>query len=296
MASYYDSDLDGRVTAYGDVYEKEELTAASNTHPYGTYLRVTRLDTRESVIVKVIDKGPYVEGRIIDLSYAAARELNMLDEGVVEVKVEVHKRSSEQPPNTLSGRQAGDTANTQLVRQYLGGEPTEATTATRAPGPVNTSPGRPAQTTQQSDSKYGLYRIKIEQTPPTGFGVQVSVITDYAMVIKRIADLQAQHFDDGILLSVEPGSDKPLYKLIWGLSTAGKLLKTTRPTCDRNTISRVSWSTSAIKTTVPPAKGVDQPSYCSSSSWAASQLSMAFSNSRFHWAYFSISLLASECS
>lgn len=89
LASYYADQFHGRKTAYGKVYDKNKLTCAHKRHPLGTRLRVTRLDNKKTVVVTVIDKGPYIAGKIIDLSRAAAVRLDLIDVGVAEVKVEV---------------------------------------------------------------------------------------------------------------------------------------------------------------------------------------------------------------
>ncbi len=86
-ASWYGDEFHGRKTASGEVYDMEAMTAAHRTLPLGTYVRVRRTDGRGDAVVKVNDRGPFVEGRIIDLSRAAARRLGMLGEGVAEVEV-----------------------------------------------------------------------------------------------------------------------------------------------------------------------------------------------------------------
>lgn len=88
-ASYYADQFVGRTTASGDAYDPEALTAAHRTLPFGTLVRVTRLSDGSSVVVRVNDRGPFVRGRIIDVSHAAAQELGMMEEGVVSVSVEV---------------------------------------------------------------------------------------------------------------------------------------------------------------------------------------------------------------
>lgn len=87
LASYYADALQGRKTANGERYNRNAFTAAHRTLPFGTRVRVTRLKTRQSIVVRINDRGPFVKGRIIDLSYAAARELGMLRDGVVKVQV-----------------------------------------------------------------------------------------------------------------------------------------------------------------------------------------------------------------
>jgi 3D (Asp-Asp-Asp) domain-containing protein len=87
IASFYHSALNGRTTANGDVYDEQKLTAASRTLALGTRVRVTNLGNRRSVVVTVNDRGPYVGGRIIDLSRRAARALDFEDQGTTRVRV-----------------------------------------------------------------------------------------------------------------------------------------------------------------------------------------------------------------
>lgn len=88
IASWYGHREAGRPTASGTVFDPEEFTAASKFLPFGTSWRITRLDTEASVVVEITDDGPNRPGRIIDLSFAAARALGMVREGLVRVKVE----------------------------------------------------------------------------------------------------------------------------------------------------------------------------------------------------------------
>lgn len=89
-ASYYSDRLAGRSTASGEPYDPKKLTAAHLTLKFGTRIRVTRLDTGASVVVRVNDRGPYGgRGRIVDLSRRAAEKLDMIRAGVVDVRVEV---------------------------------------------------------------------------------------------------------------------------------------------------------------------------------------------------------------
>ncbi len=89
-ATYYSDKLAGRKTASGERYDPGALTAAHRTLRFGTQVRVVRVDTGRAVIVRITDRGPFGKpSRIIDLSKAAARELDMLRAGVVRVRVEV---------------------------------------------------------------------------------------------------------------------------------------------------------------------------------------------------------------
>jgi len=88
LASWYGPRFHGKTTANGEVYNQMAFTAASKTLRFGTLLKVTNLRNNKSVIVRVNDRGPYIGGRQLDLSKAAAQSLGMAHRGVIKVKVE----------------------------------------------------------------------------------------------------------------------------------------------------------------------------------------------------------------
>ncbi len=94
-ASYYGKEFHGKKTASGEIFDMYQLTAAHRTLPLGTICRVTNLDNQKSVIVKINDRGPFVEGRILDLSYGAAKALGGLSKGIIPVRIEVIKYPDE---------------------------------------------------------------------------------------------------------------------------------------------------------------------------------------------------------
>jgi rare lipoprotein A len=91
MASYYADSLHGNPTASGEPYDKDALTAAHRTLDFGTEVRVTNLENGKSVVVRINDRGPHVESRLIDISGAAAQALGLIDAGTARVKVEVQE-------------------------------------------------------------------------------------------------------------------------------------------------------------------------------------------------------------
>ena len=89
MASYYSRAHHGRRTASGEVFDMQAMTAAHRSLPFGTRVRVTNLSNGRHTVVRINDRGPFKGKRIIDLSYAAARELGAVGPGVVRVRLEV---------------------------------------------------------------------------------------------------------------------------------------------------------------------------------------------------------------
>jgi len=87
-ASWYGGQHHGGPTASGERFNKRAMTAAHRSFPFGTRVRVTNLKNGRSVVVRINDRGPYSKGRVIDLSEAAAEQLDMIEAGVVWVKVE----------------------------------------------------------------------------------------------------------------------------------------------------------------------------------------------------------------
>jgi rare lipoprotein A len=88
-ASFYADKFEGHPTASGEKYKHSKLTAAHKTLPFGTRVRVTNVSNQKSVEVVINDRGPYVDGRIIDLSKSAAEKLDFISQGLAEVSVEV---------------------------------------------------------------------------------------------------------------------------------------------------------------------------------------------------------------
>ncbi|HMQ49309.1 MAG TPA: septal ring lytic transglycosylase RlpA family protein [Saprospiraceae bacterium] len=223
MASYYSDDFQGNKTAYGVKYDRNELTAAHKRHPFGTKLRITRLDNNKSVVVKVIDKGPYVKGRVVDISYAAAKQIGLLDAGVAEVKVELVSAPSKKDTKV-------EEKVTEIPKEVPTSFDTEASAKNKAESTKKTEEKTTTVGTDTDKSKgsskarlvgnefqqYGLYKISLEKPQGKGYSVQVASLTNYENVFRQVADLQAKWFDN-IHISIEKGNDdKPIYKILLG--------------------------------------------------------------------------------
>jgi rare lipoprotein A len=223
-ASYYSDEYNGSETSYGEIYDRNKLTAAHKMHPLGTRLRVTRLDTKKSVIVRVNDRGPYLKGRIVELSYAAAKQLGMLNDGQVEVKVEVVGQEVAKREEPKTNPVAVPTTNTEEVAKPT----TTAVNTTPPPAPVEKKPDpvavaekkvnvvatpvKPSTKLQVDKNKLvrgdmgtsGLFKIAIAHSDKKGFGVQVASVSTYESMMEKVAELQGKWFDN-ILISMDGG-------------------------------------------------------------------------------------------
>lgn len=91
IASYYGKKFNGKKTSNGETFDMNALTAAHKTYPFGTIIRVVDLKNGNTIIVRVNDRMPSYNGRLIDLSYGAAKKLGMLTDGIAEVRLEILK-------------------------------------------------------------------------------------------------------------------------------------------------------------------------------------------------------------
>ncbi len=89
IASWYGPGFQGNYTANGEIYDMNGISAAHKTLPFGTIVRVVDLDTGRSVVVRINDRGPFIEGRIIDLSKGAAEKLGIVDKGIARVGLRI---------------------------------------------------------------------------------------------------------------------------------------------------------------------------------------------------------------
>ena len=121
VASWYGHPYHGRASASGEIYDMERLTAAHRTLPFHTWVRVYDLDNGKTVEVRINDRGPFVNNRIIDLSHAAARTIDMVRPGLAKVRLEVI-RAPEGQPVPQFGVQVGvfqDRRNAERIREEM---------------------------------------------------------------------------------------------------------------------------------------------------------------------------------
>ncbi len=97
LASWYGPNFHGKKTASGEIFNTYDYTAAHKTLPFGTYVKVISVENGREVIVRINDRGPFAESRIIDLSKAAANELGLINQGVMNVKIAIHRPNDNEP-------------------------------------------------------------------------------------------------------------------------------------------------------------------------------------------------------
>jgi rare lipoprotein A len=137
VASWYGHPYHGRAAANGEIYDMEQMTAAHRTLPFNTWVRVYDLDNNKTTEVRIIDRGPFIDGRIIDLSHAAAQEIAMIGPGVARVRIEVIRT----PPNVTAaafGVQVGafrNKENAEALRKRMADRFGAATLVQRADTP-----------------------------------------------------------------------------------------------------------------------------------------------------------------
>ena len=119
FASWYGGKFHGRLTSSGEVFDTNEMTAAPRTLPFGTMVKVTNLDNGKSAVVKINDRGPFVEGRIIDLSRAAAEEIDMLGQGVARVSLDIVAFAADKDVYAIQVGAYGQERNAEKARGIL---------------------------------------------------------------------------------------------------------------------------------------------------------------------------------
>jgi rare lipoprotein A len=148
FASWYGAAHHGRRTASGEVFDMNQLTAAHRTLPFGTRVLVTNRDTSQSTEVRVNDRGPFVEGRIMDVSYAAARQLGAIGAGIFPVRLRVISL----PGTKASGTSTGDGAFTLQVGSFTSRARAEA---------LRDAVGGDAAISEATVAGETLYRVRV---------------------------------------------------------------------------------------------------------------------------------------
>ncbi len=239
LASYYSDLFHGKPTASGELYDKTKLTCAHKTLPFGTMLKVTRLDNNKSVQVKVTDRGPFISGRVVEVSRAGAEALGLIQDGSTRVKVEVVKADlpavvttegskteetpsapvteKPTPPAVVDPTPKKPTSSNPPPTTVTKSEPKPTPTPTPAPANPNTPSGGTAVLVKGSDFQpFDLFQIELKRPEKKGFGVQVAVLSTQEALFKKIGELQEDWFSS-ILVSVQKNSKgEMIYKVILG--------------------------------------------------------------------------------
>ncbi len=116
LASWYGTSEQGRKTASGERFDRNAMTAAHPSLPFGTIVRVTSLDNGRTVKVRINDRGPFVRGRIIDLSAAAAARLGIREDGIARVRVAVYRSDQRRRGFDLADAISSDDASETALR------------------------------------------------------------------------------------------------------------------------------------------------------------------------------------
>jgi rare lipoprotein A len=183
MASYYARKFNGRVTANGERYDPGKMTAAHPTLPFGTFVRVTNLANAKKVTVRVNDRGPFIKGRVIDLSRAAAEKIDMLEAGVVKVKIE------------------------EVPREIKHDKPEKPRVATV---PATKKPEKTFPTHSP-----GYFMVSSSKSEPAGYGIQTGYFTDMGNLLS-FADKLQEHVSMPIYIYHYTRGKENRYKVIAG--------------------------------------------------------------------------------
>lgn len=206
-ASYYNDKYHNESTASGELYDKNAMTAAHKSLAFGTRVRVTRLDNDKSVVVRINDRGPYKPGRIIDLSRKAAEKIDLISDGVTNVKVEILNKEDER-----------DLVATNTTKTKEKPKPrTKTKVSTTKPKPTKVSQKSKTKPTKYTDGNgfmNGYYKVSLERVN-SSFGVQVGTFTNYEYMMNQVAQLHNQWFSD-VIVSIGNREGRKVYKVIVG--------------------------------------------------------------------------------
>lgn len=232
---YYADALHGRKTASGELYDKTLLTCAHKSLPFGTNIRVTRLDNKKSVVVRVNDRGPFIDGYVVDLSRKAAETIGLIRDGVTKVKLEVVDPTPatvqpatysaktlpadlEPTPYASSSRVASASeATTQLVKGKKPAIPTKTvtpaaySTTTPSPKPLVATPPPASTATKVSE----LYQIELKPVKNKSFGLQLAVLSNAENLFQEVSRLQAT-WPGKMIVNHESDGISETFKLILG--------------------------------------------------------------------------------
>ncbi len=230
-ASFYGIEFNGRPTASGEIYSQNKLTAAHKTLPLGTIVKVTNAQNNKSVFVKVNDRGPYVKGRVIDLSTKAAELLGYRNKGTAYVKIEIVKPDSIPTDlfassvdiarqNGIQQYDSATTASTDSNKTSLKvmASITDSKTAakqTEKPQPQPATEIKEANSSGITNRSAYFIITRLDKTKSGFYGLQLGIFSDMNIIFAIIEELEAK-YNQPLLVEQEDLNGKTVYKLCIG--------------------------------------------------------------------------------
>ncbi len=210
-ASFYANKFEGKTTASGEKYRHDLLTAAHRTLPLGTMVRVTNLANGKSVVVKINDRGPFVEDRIIDVSKSAAAGLDFVNDGLTDVRIELV--IEEEQPLDKSGEDVQPVQQTNESKEFI--DSTEQKTEIQEPITISTTSDTQPKAAPVPMVTSTYYQIKTEKTAPKGFGLQIASYQESANLLDR-ASVVEKELQQKVTIQVVNSNGNRVYRLIVG--------------------------------------------------------------------------------
>jgi rare lipoprotein A len=233
-AIYYADYLDGNPTALGEIYHQDLMTAGHKKLPLGTIVKVTRLDNGLSTTVRINDRGGYGEECVIDLSKAAAAQIDLLRVGRTRVKLTVMGYSNNNPPASANSQTVARTEPQLTARSVAqpaayAYEPTPAPsknsglTVKTVPPPATTKPASysndnqpalQARSIPQPTVKQGLDEVAILANPVNGFAVQLGSYNEFSNAERHVVTLQHKGFNSLFVLQEKRADGATINRVI----------------------------------------------------------------------------------
>lgn len=205
-ASYYADKFHGRTTASGERYDKNKLTCAHLSLPFGTILRVTSLDNNRTTVVRVNDRGPFSPNRIIDLSRRAAEALGIVAAGKGRVRIEVVGSDAF---TETSGEVASEPPLASAPPPAV--KPTVSTGVSTAEQPSIVGSGTQAQPSVTGEAGE-LFKVRVTTASAKGYAVQLASYQEFSNLLRRVSSFTV----DNLLVYVTGVDTAVMYKMMVG--------------------------------------------------------------------------------
>lgn len=228
MAKATDDTFDGSLTAFGLIYRKSEYTAAHNLYPKGALLQVKRLDNKKTVQVKVIDRGPWIQGYVIDLSRAAATKLGIFGSTSAEVEVTLLKTEKESTGKVVADAPKSSPTKTPVTYDQTQEDKRPAASVsvnlpveTAKSIPTNVSPStNTSKKVKKPESQVGVFKVAQVPDETLNYGVQIASLENPENLFEEIKRLRKNNIEDiFIVMDKDALMGDVRYKLILGAFT-----------------------------------------------------------------------------